>query len=45
MELEEFGKAAKIPNGVPFTNYLPKRVCFEIIYLVGLFLYYKALLR
>jgi len=34
--------SAKIPNGVLFTNYLLKWVCFEIIYLVGLFFYYKA---
>ena len=35
---------AKISNGVLFTNYLSKWICFKIIYLVGLFLYYKALL-
>jgi len=28
---------AKISNGVLFTNYLPKWVCFEIIYSVDLF--------
>ena len=34
---------AKIPIGVPFTNYLPKWVCYEIIYFVSLFFYYNVL--
>ena len=44
-KIVRYSLKAKIINGVHFTNYLPKWVCFKIIYLVSLFLYYKALLR
>ena len=39
---ERWKLRAKISNRVPFRNLLPNRVPFVIIYLGGLFFYYKV---